>query len=133
MKDLSKHMSLFYLADAQRFDLLRTLSEFNGNMYYMVRQLPLAEMMSHEPEDIAEELIGISTSGDWRRMRRRPIICGDIFCAGLDPWVYARADVLAKLELAPELRSVRTLKTWSKYVILNLPVNSARVLLCKQQ
>jgi hypothetical protein len=127
-------MSLFYLADSQRFDLLRTVTEFNGDKYYLVRQIPLAEMLSHEPQDIAEELIGITTSGDWRRMRRRPIICGDIFCVGLEPWVYAKEKAMADLDMvipSPQIQAAFGLKAWPKYVILNLAVNSARVLLCK--
>jgi len=132
MKSLSRQLSLYYWAGEAEFHIDSVFKALDVEHYYLIRRLPLAEMLGKTPVELAEELIGITTNVDWRGQHRRPIMCGDIFCQGEQPWIYVRAKEFEACD--PSLRGntpVLPLQTWPNYAIVNLLANSIRKLLCK--
>lgn len=131
MKNLSKHMSLFFWAGTSNFQVATLNKALDTSKYYMVRRLPLAEMLGSTPVEIAEELIGITTGAEWRSQHRRPVMCGDFFCQGVHPWVYVR---MREFMACPELSDmpVLPLQAWPNYAIVNLLPDSVRTIVCRQ-
>lgn len=131
MKSLKKQLSLFYWAGAEAFRIENLAVPVPANSYYLVRRIPLAEMLGNTPVDIAEELIGITTSTDWRNQHRRPIMCGDIFFQGEQPWVYVRMKEFEDSLAAKKCEYlILPLQAWPNYAIVNLLPDSVKDLLC---
>ena len=121
-------MSLYYWAGADAFQAQNLAKALDASQYYLIRRLPLAEMLGTTPIDIAEELIGITTGVDWRSQHRRPIMCGDIFFQGDQPWVYVRRKEF-ETQFQPtsgaEYLSL-PLKAWPNYAIVSLLPDSVK-------
>ena len=121
----TKFVTLLYLSDKAYFT---TADNVNISDYYLARRMPLAEMFGKNTVDLAEELIEMTVSVDWRRQQRRPIMCGDIMCHGAEPWVYVKYDKVKDKEDVTMFR----LKTWPDYAIKALPLNSVKEIICSR-
>lgn len=125
-----KYVSLVYLNDKLSFstDTMFT-GKWDPDWYCLIRQMPTAEMFGRDIVELAEELIQLTVSADWRRQNRRPVMCGDIICKGLDPWMYVR---LEDLDDQTHKFSLVRLTAWPNYGLISLPRKSVESIICKQ-
>jgi len=127
-----KYMTLLYLDDNMSFDAIEfsggSGGKFSPEWYYLVRQMPLAEMLGRDIGELADELIVMTSSAPWRSQQRRPIMCGDIICNGRDPWMYVK---LEDIDEHVNQLTLLKLKSWPKYGLLSLPRTCVETLICK--
>lgn len=63
--------------------------------YYLVLQMPKAELFSTKPTDVTEELCLYTIAPDWKTTGRRTAGLGDIVCLGSEAYmIMAEDDVL---------------------------------------
>jgi hypothetical protein len=119
LPDWQKSMTLLYLRSSKQFNLNDyTMDVWQPEDYNLMRQLPVAEMLTDNPVDMAEELIELSMTAEWQGAQRRPIKRGDIFCWGYTPFVFIpTAETKAFEEFGV---TVFPLKSWPKYGIAQL-------------
>ena len=117
---LSKAMTLMYLTEKPR-NVFTSDTFIQGERislrdnYTPITQMPLAEMrFGGHPIQLAEEVIALSASTDWRRQGRRPLMRGDVICRGEDPWVLLkRSEITVKIPA----NAVLPLRLWPRYAI----------------
>ena len=126
--NISKHVTLLYLGDKSRYN---PEAEVNHENYYISRQMPIREMFGKDTIELAEELIAITTSVEWRRQQRRPIMCGDIMCEGLDAWMYVPVEDLDSQDDLVGNPAVIQLRAWPRYAIKQITSDSVRETICK--
>ena len=86
--------------------------------YVPMTQLPLDEMRFGEhPVTLAEEVIALTASTNWRRQSRRPIMRGDIICRGADPWVVLKR---SEITIPTAGKPIIPLRLWPNYAIFFL-------------
>lgn len=125
-----KAMSLLYLADNVAFDVHKMFAGvWTPEWYYLVRQMPLAEMRGVDVLELAEELIQLTISADWCKQQRRPVMCGDIVCRGRDPWMYVKTEDLDKT--TSRFSRIR-LVAWPDYSVVSLPRDAVERIICTQ-
>ena len=93
-------MTLLFLSVDRKPDLAGLIEGKTAapDDYYIVRKLPLIEMLSKDPGNILEELIAMTASDEWQTQFRRPMNAGDILCFGNEPWLLIRTDDAIKLK-----------------------------------
>jgi hypothetical protein len=125
-----KYTTLLYLSDDIDFgSSMLTMKDWDPEWYYVVRQMPTAEMFGADIVQLAEEMIQMSVSADWRRQQRRPIMCGDIICKGNDPWMYIRFD---DMDIPMKDASIVRLTRWPNYGLISIPRKTVETVICKQ-
>jgi len=132
-----KFMTLLYIADNMQQQYPQVIlydGNWNEDLFYIVRQMPLAEMLHPDPAQLAEDIVEITNSPEWRNRSRRPVGVGDILCCGLSAWIYAHTKVAEEINkrIANPLPAVM-LPSWPDFTIINLPVSidSVKDMLCK--
>ena len=117
--NMERYMTLLYLRAERQFNLNDyTTDTWIVEDYNLMRQLPIAEMLTDNPVDMAEELIELSMTAEWQGAQRRPIKRGDIFCWGYVPWVFVPTAETEAFEAFGV--KILPLKTWPKYGIAQL-------------
>jgi hypothetical protein len=132
-----KFMTLMYITDEMQKQYPQVIlyeGNWNPELYYIVRQMPLVEMLHQDPAQLAEELVEMTNSPDWRAQSRRPVGVGDVFCCGLIAWMYAHTKVAEEINkrISMPLPAV-TLAAWPDFTIINLPISidSVKEMLCR--
>lgn len=98
-----------------------TQDKWETARYYVVQQMPLAEMLGTTPRQMMEELIFMTTTAAWASLERRTMRCGDIICHARTPFVLTHA------EDSPDVVS---LKLWPAYGLLELRPEKAETMIC---
>ena len=123
---IERQITLLYMSDKKQYN---PDAPVEHDDYYITRQMPKREMFGTNTVELAEGLIEVTTSVEWRRQQRRPIMCGDIVCEGLDAWMYVLHDDVkdqADTEKALQLRA------WPRYAIKRIPSDSLKETICKK-
>ena len=93
---IERSLSLMLAADNWRYPGAGAVEQISADNYYLAAQLPLDELLSTRPIDVAIEVIHMTMASDWRGKGRRPARLGDIMGIGRDAWMFCRVDDIKK-------------------------------------
>lgn len=124
-----KWMTLLYASAGKKpnIDGLVKCMPVLSEDYYIVRKVPLIEMMTKEPVDIAEELIGMTADTDWQMQTRRPITVGDVIGIGDELYLLVKRSVIVTSAV------IQPLPSHKDFGLIRLPLKQFEEILCNKQ
>ena len=137
VKTLSKEkmVSLLYMSEGGRtrdkviYDALNAQENITAEDYYLVAQMPLAEMFGKTPSELLAELGAMTAGPDWMSTGRRQLIVGDVVCVGQQPYISIIQDDVPE-ELEDDFQPVTSgavMKDGKPYVIGLLKLNAPKL------